>query len=239
MGHDPGVGQSPDQVTEVGRTVPAARSPRTIQREGTAETGQSLRESHAGQRDRHHPTSQSRTSRVRHSQMASEPPLLAPRPRPDRALKLTAPTRANLEDRLHTLSPPGTTTTAHRWATTASRKLRRSERVAICIEIHHGALPRTNPTGTPIPVTDAATAPIETRPAASIGALSRARPRRSILGMSRQERVGGRARLSDAALVLRARQDFEALVEALRRDLFDAEACGRMTGRPAGWHWAR
>jgi hypothetical protein len=30
--------------------------------------------------------------------------------------------------------------------------------------------------------------------------------------------------LSVAALVLRARQEFDALVEALRRDLFDAEA---------------
>src|SRR3954454_18604491 len=55
MGHDPKAGQSPDQVTKVGRTVPAARPARTIQRMDTAERVNCF-ESHAtGQHDRNHP----------------------------------------------------------------------------------------------------------------------------------------------------------------------------------------
>jgi len=39
MGRDTHVGQSPNQVTEVGRMAPAARTERTIQRKDTAAAG--------------------------------------------------------------------------------------------------------------------------------------------------------------------------------------------------------
>src|SRR3954452_24970552 len=76
MGHDPKAGQSPDQVTEVGRTVPAARPARTIQRMDTDETGQLLRESRTGQHDGNHPDQPVPDQPPPHSQIASVPPLL-------------------------------------------------------------------------------------------------------------------------------------------------------------------
>lgn len=50
-----GHGQSPDQVTEVGRTVLAAPSGVDISTEEHRIAGQLLRESHAGRRDQNHP----------------------------------------------------------------------------------------------------------------------------------------------------------------------------------------
>lgn len=78
MGHDLRVGQSPDQVTEVGRTAPAAVPARTIQRKGTAKTDQLLQESHAGNRDKNHPDRPVPDQPVPHSQIASVGPLLVP-----------------------------------------------------------------------------------------------------------------------------------------------------------------
>ena len=78
MSHDRRVGQSPDQVTEVGRMVPAARPAVDNSTEEHREAGQLLRESRDGQHDRNHPCQPIPDQPAPDSQIASVPPLLAP-----------------------------------------------------------------------------------------------------------------------------------------------------------------